>query len=84
MACRAIAEIARESDVLIIGSAQSIRIRQVITAVNTVDLCCEADALFRRTVGQRRIMADHAFLSVPACTAVDEAQVLMAGAALVQ
>src|SRR2546427_274353 len=54
----AVAKIARESDLLIIGRAQDVRVRQVLTAVDAVDLRREADALFGDAVCQRRIVAD--------------------------
>ena len=58
MARTAVAKIAREADLLIIGRAEDVRVRQVLTAVDAVDLRREADALLGDAVGQRRIVAD--------------------------
>src|ERR1035438_8283023 len=41
MALGAVAQVAREAEVLIIGGSQRVRVRQALTAVNAVDLHVE-------------------------------------------
>ena len=78
MASGADAQITRESDLLIIGLPQHIRIREVLAAMDTVDLPSHVDTLLRSAVDQRRVVAERAFLSSGAATAVNEREVLMA------
>ena len=50
----AIAQVAREPDFLVIGGPQHVRIRQVLAAVNAVDLHGQVDALAGGAIRQGR------------------------------
>src|ERR1019366_2001210 len=77
----AIPQVAREPDVLVIGSPQHVGIGQVLAAVDAVDLPGEVHALIRGAIHEGGIVADHAFLGSSASAAVNEAQIHMAGCA---
>lgn len=59
----AITQIARESDFLVIGGPQNVRVREVFTTMGAVDLPGEVDALSRSAIRQSGIMAEGALLS---------------------
>src|ERR1017187_5792217 len=82
MAGRAVAQVAREADFLVIGGPQHVRVGQVLAAVDAVDLPGEVHAITRGAIRQGRIVADDALRSGGASAAVDEAEIHVAGIAL--